>query len=181
MISYKNRFQIHSKHQIQIDQQVEKQSKKVFVVTLSTFKVFSWFFFQQLLIMFKYGVLFATLLVAQVAIAGYDQWIQLNIENKTSQPLRVTGELNWGKWYTNGDKHQEVDKPNFVIQVIYRLFSLIFIVLLSKLLIANLYFYNLAWSKCSCCRHRSLRQSFGNWRCCSYFHYCSKGIGRSCL
>jgi hypothetical protein len=59
---------------------------------------------------------FAVLLLAQVAFAGYDQWVDLRIENKRQEAIHVTGSLSWGKWYANGDKSKEVPAPDFVLQ-----------------------------------------------------------------
>lgn len=59
---------------------------------------------------------FAILLIAQNAFAGYDQWMELTIENAGKDPIHVTGNLAWGKWYKMGDKDQEVRSPHDLIQ-----------------------------------------------------------------
>lgn len=56
------------------------------------------------------------ILVAQSAFAGYSQWIELTIKNSCSEALHVTGGLDWGKWYKNGDNSQETSGPNNLIQ-----------------------------------------------------------------
>lgn len=60
--------------------------------------------------------IFAILLVAQCAFAGYDQWIDLYIENVGNEPIQITGSLEWGKWYKNGDKSQVTSDPDTFIQ-----------------------------------------------------------------
>lgn len=60
--------------------------------------------------------IFAIILVAQtVVLADYDRWIELIIANAGEDPINVTGSLEWGKWYTYGDKNQETTSPNNIV------------------------------------------------------------------
>lgn len=65
--------------------------------------------------MSKFIHVFALILAIHNTLAAYDQWMDLNIINLSKNPIKITGSLEWGKWYVNGDKSQEASAPDLEI------------------------------------------------------------------
>jgi hypothetical protein len=66
------------------------------------------------------GMLLTLQLLSATSTGDLDQqqqqYLELKITNKGTDPIRVRGNLRWGFWYLEGDRQKQITAPNQLIQ-----------------------------------------------------------------